>query len=262
MPTLSLLDRPRKAIKDVKLDESGEGTFRATIATFGVVDHDGDVTIPGAFRSGQKVRIAQWGHNWGALPAGKGVLDQDSKRAWVDGAFNLKTTHGRDTYETVKDLDDLQEWSHGYDVVDGSTDANELAHYEGAVRILKSLDLVEVSPVMLAAGIGTRTESIKGGDATLAVRLDRMAADTPLVIEHARASVSMRGKAGRVLSASNRTRLAALAEAWTTGLADLNSLLRDTDPNASDDESKARDAIAAMRIGDLRAEARRLGVAV
>ncbi len=252
----------RKAIDDVTLDADGVGTFRAAIATFDVVDHDGDVTLAGAFKNGQAVRIAQWGHNWGVLPSGRGTLDSDAKHAWVDGKFFLNTTHGKDTYETVKQLADLQEWSHGYDVVDGSTDASEVSHYDGAVRILKALDLVEVSPVMLAAGIGTRTENIKGGDGTLAARLDRMAADTPVIIEHARASVTMRGKSGRVLSAANRTRLSALAEAWTTGLSELNALLRDTDASATDDESKARSELALMRIGELRAEARRLGVAV
>ena len=41
----------------LKTGEGEEGTFEAVFATFNVVDRDGDVTKPGAFRDGQKVRI-------------------------------------------------------------------------------------------------------------------------------------------------------------------------------------------------------------
>ena len=150
--------REHKALADFKLDAGGEaGTFRATIATLNVVDHDNDVTVPGAFKTGQAVRIARWGHNWGDLPIGKGVIGADDKRAYVDGKLFLDTTHGKDAYTTIKELGELAEWSYGYDVVD-----SELGQWEGKdVRFLKALDVFECSPVMLGAGIGTGTDSIK-----------------------------------------------------------------------------------------------------
>jgi HK97 family phage prohead protease len=150
--------RERKQLDVVTLDGAKDGAFRATISSLNVVDQDNDVTVPGAFKDGQRVRIARWGHNWSDLPVGKGVIHADDQRAWVDGQFLLESQHGKDTYLTVKDQEDLQEWSYGYDVLD-----SELGQFEGKdVRFLKSLDVIEVSPVMLGAGIGTRTESIKG----------------------------------------------------------------------------------------------------
>jgi len=134
------------------------GEFRAVFATFNVVDHDGDVTLPGAFKDGAPVRISYWGHRWQDLPVGRGVIHSDDKRAWVDGQFFLDTQAGKETYTTVKNLGELQQWSYGYDVTgshEGKFDGQD-------VRYLEALEVAEVSPVMLGSGIDTRTESIKG----------------------------------------------------------------------------------------------------
>lgn len=147
----------------LKETDGQEGTFEAVFATFNVIDRDGDVTKPGAFRDGQKVRISAWGHNWGVLPVGKGVIHADEEKAWVEGRFFLDTEGGLDTYRTVKGLEELQEWSYGFDILKGTE-----GEFEGErVRYLEALDVYEVSPVMLGAGIGTRTTGIKGaaGDA-------------------------------------------------------------------------------------------------
>ena len=142
----------------LKSGEGEEGTFEAVFATFNVIDRDGDVTKPGAFQDGQKVRISAWGHNWGVLPVGKGVIHADDEKAWVEGRFFLDTEGGQDTYRTVKGLEELQEWSYGFDIL---TSAD--GEFEGErVRYLEALDVYEVSPVMLGAGIGTRTTGIKG----------------------------------------------------------------------------------------------------
>lgn len=139
-------------------DNGGGGEFTAVFATLGVKDLDGDVTIPGAFQEGQEVRIARWGHNWGDLPVGKGTIHADEKEAWVEGQFFLDTQGGQEHYKTVKALGDLQEWSYGFDILE-----DEPGEVNGEpVRFLKSLDVFEVSPVLLGAGIDTRTEAIKG----------------------------------------------------------------------------------------------------
>ena len=139
-------------------EDGGEGEFTAVFATLGVKDLDGDVTIPGAFQEGQEVRIARWGHNWGDLPVGKGTIHADEKEAWVEGQFFMDTQGGQEHYKTVKALGDLQEWSYGFDILE-----DEPGEVNGEpVRFLKSLDVFEVSPVLLGAGIDTRTEAIKG----------------------------------------------------------------------------------------------------
>lgn len=153
----------------LKLGEGEEGSFRATFATLMAIDKDRDVTVPGAFQQGQKVKIAAWGHDWGALTVGKGQIFADEQTAWVQGQFNLATDAGREHYETVKFNGADQEWSYGFEVQEWS-----LGEFEGEdVRFLRALNVFEVSPVMLGAGIGTRTDSIKAADAK------------PLASEHA-----------------------------------------------------------------------------
>jgi len=138
--------------------EGEPGEFTATFSTLNVMDHDGDVTLPGAFKDGQAVRISYWGHRWHDLPVGKGVIHSDEERAWVDGDFFLDFEAGSETYKTVKNLGELQEWSYGFDILKESFGKFE----DRDVRFLEGLDVHEVSPVMLGAGIGTETTSIKG----------------------------------------------------------------------------------------------------
>lgn len=142
----------------LKADGDGEpGEFTAVFSRFNVVDHDGDVTMPGAFKDGQAVRIAYWGHRWADLPVGRGVVHQDDEKAWVEGRFFLDTVAGKETYLTVKNLGELQEWSYGFDILEG-----EPGVFDGQdVNYLRRLEVYEVSPVLLGAGIGTGTTDIK-----------------------------------------------------------------------------------------------------
>ena len=143
---------------ELKEDSDQTGEFQAVFATLNVIDHDGDVTLPGAFTDGQKVRIASWGHKWNELPVGRGVIHADDEKAWVDGRFFLNTDGGHETYEVVKALEELQEWSYGFDVLKRSFGKFE----EKDVQFLEAMKVHEVSPVLLGAGIGTQTTAIKG----------------------------------------------------------------------------------------------------
>lgn len=157
-----------KALKSVEIKDAAEGIVEAVFSTFNVKDHDNDVTLPGAFQDGAKVRISAYGHSsWGPSrgassvpqpPVGKGVLRVSGTEAMLEGQFFLKTQAGRDHFELVKEMDDLQEWSYGYDIVD-----SERGEFEGEkVRFLKQMIVHEVSPVLLGAGVGTRTIAVKG----------------------------------------------------------------------------------------------------
>ncbi len=145
--------------KNITTDEfkflDDTGSFRAVFSTFDFNEPDkhGDITLPGAFTDGEKVKIAAWGHNWGALPVGKGVIYSDNYKAWVDGQFFISTSHGRDAYETIKGLADLNEFSYGFDVIDSEI-------IDGH-RVLKKLKVYEVSPVLVGAGNHTGLETIK-----------------------------------------------------------------------------------------------------
>lgn len=139
------------------LKTDGEpGEFSAVFATLNVVDHDGDITLPGAFADGANVVIEPWNHGYD-LPVGGAVMHADAEKAWVEGRFLLETTGGRDHYEVVKALGMITEWSYTFRILDASTETVEGER----VRVLKKLDVAGVSPVTRGAGIGTRTMMLK-----------------------------------------------------------------------------------------------------
>lgn len=239
----------RKSVAlELKADE--EGSFRAVFSTFDVIDKDGDVTRKGAFQP-QDVRIAQWGHNWGALPVGRGKLNSDDEKAWVDGQFFLDVTAGADTYRTVKNLGELQEWSYGFNVKKWSC-----GDFEGQeVRFLEEVEVFEVSPVMLGAGVGTHTEAIKGH-----MSLEEESAAALAAAEgfrdRVKALAAVRAKEGRALSSANRDRLKTHLDLLAEIRTDLEGLIA-----ATESDPKAADPLVEfVRFQQLRA--RHLGVAI
>jgi hypothetical protein len=148
-----------KQLGGVSIKNADRGEFSAVIATYGVIDKDGDVTEPGAHRDGAEVIVSAYGHaSWGGtLPVGKARLRTTKTQTIADGQFFMDTTHGRDTFETVKQLGPMGQWSYGYDVLDSAT-----GELDGQpVRFLKSQEIHEVSPVLIGAGVNTRTLATK-----------------------------------------------------------------------------------------------------
>jgi len=154
----------RKALSRVEIKDADKGQIEAVFATLDVIDKDGDVTLKGAFTDGAPVAISAYGHtSWkGQLPVGKGRIRETKSEAILEGQFLMNTTHGRDTFETVKALADDdgpgQEWSYSLrDVV------SERGTFKGEqVRFLKSINVHEVSPVLVGAGVDTRVLAVKG----------------------------------------------------------------------------------------------------
>jgi HK97 family phage prohead protease len=145
-----------------KVKDAEQGTVTAVFSTFNVKDYDDDVTLPGAFEDGAKVLISAYGHkSWmGAKPVGRGVIHADDTKAWLEGQFFLDTIDGDDTFKTIKGTDELQEWSYGFDVLE-TGEVTEGMRQAGVWRVIKKAAVYEVCPVMLGAGIDTRTLSIK-----------------------------------------------------------------------------------------------------
>lgn len=148
-----------KSLQRVQVKDADQGTVSAVFASFDVVDRDGDVTVKGAIPDGHEVVISAYGHgSWkGALPVGKGVIRIDGNDAILDGQFFMDTTHGRDTFATVKQLGDLGEWS--YSLSNVKSDTGEFKGQQ--VRFLRSIEVKEVSPVIRGAGTTTRTLETK-----------------------------------------------------------------------------------------------------
>lgn len=145
-------------------DIGAEGEFKAVFSTMGVKDKDGDITLPGAFGQ-QDVIIASYNHgSWGsgtnALPSGKGKIYEQGNEAIVEGKFFLDTYAGSETYKTVKNVGDLQEWSYSLPEIDF-----EIRMENGErTRVLKKIGVNEVAPVLMGAGTNTRLLDIKSTD--------------------------------------------------------------------------------------------------
>lgn len=233
--------------------EGDAGSFRATIATLNVIDKDDDVSLPGAFKVGQEVKIAPWGHNWGDLPVGKGVIGADETHAWVDGQFFLETDAGMQTYLTVKAMGGLQEWSYGYQVEEYS-----FGLFEGQqVRFLKGLNVIEASPVMIGAGEGTGTDRIKSAGQSLDEHSGTVLAAVTELAARLKSLADLRAKEGRMLSAANMERLKAHHDALTALCADMGDLLASAaPPKAGADEYETDEIVLGVYAEFLRLESR------
>lgn len=160
---MKLVDKKEYRAKDILSFDEEAGTVEAVFSVFNEVDSDGDVVLPQSIRSGygNKGVAMVWGHDWKNI-IGKGKIVQDDDKAVFKGSFNLNTNAGREAYETVKAMADLQQWSFGFEVLDSEVgmfqkDGGE----EKEVRYLKDLKVWEVSPVMVGANQNTSTVSLK-----------------------------------------------------------------------------------------------------
>ena len=158
-----MIDKKEYRAKDILSFDEEAGTVEAVFSVFNEVDSDGDVVLPKSIRSGygDKGVAMVWGHDWKNI-IGKGKIIQDDDKAVFKGSFNLNTNAGKEAYETVKAMSDLQQWSFGFEVLDSEVgmfqkDGGE----EKEVRYLKDLKVWEVSPVMVGANQNTGTVMLK-----------------------------------------------------------------------------------------------------
>lgn len=100
-----------------------------------------------------------WAHKWDQ-PIGDGVIQVKADRATFVGQFWMDVLDGEQAYRKVKRAGDLQDYSYGFQIKDAAPGV----HDGQQVRVLKSLEVFEVSPVLVGAGIGTGTESLKAAE--------------------------------------------------------------------------------------------------
>jgi HK97 family phage prohead protease len=161
-----------KEIKNINFEMKEEsdktGEVKAVFSVFNDVDSDGDVVVPGAVKSGFKGGSVPmvWSHKWD-MPIGKGSISQDNDMATFTGEFFMDTESGKEAYNLVKSMGDLQQWSFGFRV-----NAAEYGKFqkdgkdEEDVRYLKDLSVYEVSPVLVGANQETFTMAIKSDKET------------------------------------------------------------------------------------------------
>jgi phage head maturation protease len=155
-------DLATKSFGALEIKDAESGEVEAVVATLNTVDRDHEVILPGAIPEGSKVKLSMYGHGamWGDMPVGKGTLHVKGERLLFRGKFFMTTARGADAFRTLKEIGSDQEWSFGFRVIDAENATEEWSK-QGAFRILKKLEPFEVSPVLIGAGIGTRTVSMK-----------------------------------------------------------------------------------------------------
>lgn len=154
-----------KAFGVMEVKDAEKGIVEAIIATLGVVDKDEDIIRPDAIKDGSKVSMSAYGHDavFGDAPVGKGALHVDGNKLVFKGRVFLATSRGRETFETLKEMETDQQWSFGFRIIGAEVPSDE-ERKRGARRILTKLDAFEVSPVIIGAGVGTRTVGVKAAD--------------------------------------------------------------------------------------------------
>lgn len=160
----------RKTLKDIEWKADKPGTFRAVVATYNTIDHDGDVTEPGALDTERRILVSPWNHSSideaaAEMPVGSAKITTVGDRAVAEGRFYIDDPMGERAYKITKALaeDGLGEWSYGFRIPAGgsTSDPKALEGWPGAVRLLKRVQPFEVSLVFAGAGIGTHTLSVK-----------------------------------------------------------------------------------------------------
>ena len=188
---------------EIKFDDDA-GTVVAVFATMNVKDSDGDVTLRGFFGT-QNVAIAE-SHDRAKL-VGKGRIFEDRDTAVLEGKYFLETIQGRESYLPAKAMGDLQEWSYGFYIEDGG--AKRGIHDGEAVRFLTPKEdgspgvrVAEVSTVLVGAGVGTRTASLKSEDRLRFVeQAEQVAKAVEMLVVRATEIVELRNEKDQTMGA-------------------------------------------------------------
>jgi uncharacterized protein len=238
----------RKAISvSLKADSLKEGEFAGYGAAFSNLDRVGDIIAPGAFKDGLQEFLANgfiaWQHDW-ATPIGKALEAHEDENGLFIKAKISDTAQGKDALTLLRD-GVIKKLSIGYRIKDAEffDSLDELAAYArnnsiplkldnlegvmGGVRLLKQIDLYEISLVTVPANPAASVTAVKELDAFMN---DESRAGLPFAkhSELVRAAVEefahraseiteLRRKEGRVLSNANRQKLQSVVDAWAAG---------------------------------------------
>ena len=149
----------------IELKEDGDKRYiEAVFSLFDTIDSDNDVTKANSLRSGytgNKVPLV-WNHDWSKV-IGRGIIETDNQKAVFKGYF-LNTEAGKEAYETVKAMQDMQQFSYGFQVLKSSKGTHiDSKGEEVPVRVLEDVKVWEVSPVLVGAQQNSFVQALKSG---------------------------------------------------------------------------------------------------
>ncbi len=242
-----------KSIAEPIFASEVEGKVEAVFSVFNTIDSDGDVVLPNSIKSGygDKGVAMVWGHDWKDV-IGRGEIIQDNDKAVFKGEFIMDTERGREAYNTVKAMGDLQQWSFGYEVVDSEKGAFQKDGMETQdVRYLKELKVWEVSPVLVGANQETYTLAVKNAteeveekieevDETDGKRFTDEITDVlnalVSVTNRAKELTALRLKKDKLLSKESAEALSTLADEIQEIYQDIDTMLSQASPEEVEEE--------------------------
>lgn len=201
----------QKSIRAEIKQADDSGAFEAVIATLGVIDHDGDIIEAGAF-DGATISIVP-AHDHSSIPLGKAKMEDRGNVAVAVGQFNLDVMAAKEWVSALKfDLKNppaVQEWSFAFRVLDSEEETRD----GQPVRILKKMDVMEVSPVLRGAGKGTGTLRVKG---TFEQQLAKTLTALTDVLVRAKEIAALRAakEKPKALSDERKAQIEKVREAW------------------------------------------------
>jgi hypothetical protein len=218
-----------KLIDKKKLDA---GELAVCFATLKAWDKDMDWTEPGFFgnQEVQFIPVHDWDHVW----MGKAVTHEEGNMAVADVKMNLGIQAAKDWHSAIKfDLETgnpIGEYSYGFKILEGGSESGEREGKRG--RILRPREdgtpgckIYEISPVLVGAGVRTRTLAAKTDGFRFSDQAEAALADVKELIARAKSLAELRAKEGRELSAENRERLAKVLDELDAAGSELRPLL-------------------------------------
>lgn len=149
-------------IKSSEIKEQGEGNFgffEGYASVFDVVDSYGDIVKKGAFTTSIKSKKTMpmlYQHSATEVIGSFYELKEDDAGLFVRGRINLDVAKAKETYSLLK-AGDISSMSIGYRTTDTDTDKN-------GSRLIKALDLVEISIVTFPANTSAVVTQVKSLD--------------------------------------------------------------------------------------------------
>ncbi len=158
-------------------DVASSGEFAGYAAAFGNVDLGGDVILPGAFAktlAEHKARASQpallWSHDQ-SMPIGTiTTLNEDRKGLRMQGRLTLAVRAAAEAYALLKD-GAVGGMSIGYSIPSGG------AENGGDARLLKEIDLYEISLVAVPMNPAAQVTAVKAMDCANPRELERLLRD-------------------------------------------------------------------------------------
>jgi len=154
-----MLKQKATSLKVKQLTE--DGTIEGYLNTFNHVDRIGDNTQKGAFtKSINKIKANNdvlpmlFGHDHTKVAGVWTEIKEDENGLWGKGQLNLDTQLGKELYSNIK-MGAVKGISIGYFEVDTDYDSKTGA------KLLKELDLIEASIVLLPCNEQSQVESVK-----------------------------------------------------------------------------------------------------